>query len=173
MRCNRGYTLVELMVAVGLFAIVMMLSSGAYLMMIGVNRQAQGMATGINDLSFALETMTRTIRTGGEYCGSSVPPCFNNSFSFKDIHGSVVTYSLVGTSIKQTVAGVQSALTDPSVTITSLQFNKSGVSPYSSTHDTKQASVMIVVSGTVSSSANKTPQAFTVETLATMRAVDL
>lgn len=171
MKYNRGYTLVELMVAVGLFAIVMALSSGAYLMMIGVNREAQGIATGINDLSFALETMTRTIRTGGEYC--SAGPCFESTFSFRDIHGSVVTYSLDSSTITQTVAGVPSALTDSSVTVTSLRFISSGTSSYSATQDIKQASVIIVVSGTVASSANKTLQAFTVETLATMRAIDL
>ena len=66
-RLVSGYTLVELIVAVGLFALVMLLAAGAYLMMIGVNRQAQGIATGIDNLSFALETMTRSIRTGTNY----------------------------------------------------------------------------------------------------------
>ena len=39
---SRGYTLIELMIAVGLFALIMMLAAGAYLMMIGISRQAQG-----------------------------------------------------------------------------------------------------------------------------------
>ena len=62
MKRARGYTLIELMVAVGLFAIVMMLASGAYLVMIGVSRQTQGIATGVDNLAFALETMTRITR---------------------------------------------------------------------------------------------------------------
>jgi prepilin-type N-terminal cleavage/methylation domain-containing protein len=60
----RGYSLVELMVAVSLFAIIMMLSAGSYLVMINVSRQAQGLIVGMNNLSFALDTMSRTIRTG-------------------------------------------------------------------------------------------------------------
>ncbi|HVM58918.1 MAG TPA: prepilin-type N-terminal cleavage/methylation domain-containing protein, partial [Candidatus Paceibacterota bacterium] len=62
-----GYTLVELIVAMGLFAIIMTLSTGAYLIMISVNRHAQAISTGIDNLSFALEDMTRTIRTGTVY----------------------------------------------------------------------------------------------------------
>ncbi|MDE1945523.1 MAG: prepilin-type N-terminal cleavage/methylation domain-containing protein, partial [Patescibacteria group bacterium] len=61
---SRGYTLIELIVAIGLFAVVMTLASGAYLIMIGVNRETEGLATGIDNLSFVLESMTTAMRTG-------------------------------------------------------------------------------------------------------------
>ena len=93
----------------------MLLTSGAYLVMIGVNRQAQGITTGINNLSFALEVMARTIRTGTQYtCPSSTNECVVNSFSFTDADGVTVSYSLAGSAIQQNIGGTGLIdLTDP------------------------------------------------------------
>ena len=41
----RGFTLIEMIVAVGLFAMVAMIASGAYLIMISANREAQAITT--------------------------------------------------------------------------------------------------------------------------------
>ena len=179
MKHTRGYTLVELMVAVGLFAVVMLLTSGAYLMMIALNRQAQGIATGIDDLSFATELMARNIRNGFNYsCGATLHlgdcPNGGSSFTFKDEKRQTVTYSLVASdhSIQETVNGVTSPLTDSSISITSLKFYVFGTRA-ASAGDVSQARVTLVISGTVSSSADKTPQTFTVETSATMRLLDI
>lgn len=168
-----GYTLIELIVAVGLFSLIMALSSGAYLMMIGLNRQAQGVATGINDLSFALETMTRDIRTGSSYgCVTVATDCESggSSFVFTNNNGVPVAYSLSDSSLRRTVDGVPTALTNPDVSIEKLTFYVSGSSPAPA--DYRQSRVTIVVTGTVSSGAGKT-QSFTVETGATMRGSDI
>lgn len=167
-----GYTLVELIVAVGLFSFVMTLSSGAYLMMIGLNRQAQGVAIGIDDLSFALETMTRDIRTGSAYdCGGLGDcPSGASSFSFLNRNGVPVTYSLSGESLVKTINSTQNTLTDPSVSITSLMFYASGTAPAPA--DYQQSRVVIIVSGTVSTGPEK-EEPFTVETAATMRGTDI
>ena len=170
-----GYTLVELIIAIGLFSIIMTLSSGAYLMMIGLNRQAQGIATGINDLSFAIETMTRDIRTGSLYsCGIGLGlgdcPLGSSSFSFKNKDSLTVSYGLSGSSLQKTINATQEVLTDSSVTISSFTVYVSGTSPAPS--DYQQPRVTIVISGTVSSGAGKT-QSFTVQTGATMRGTDI
>ncbi len=176
----RGFTLIELMVAVGLFALVMTLAAGAYLMMINANRQAQALATGINNLSFGLETMTRDIRTGTDYCGgSSCPP---GTFTFTNVNGQTVTYELVenGTTcngapagyLARVTSGVTTPLTDPSVMISSLTFTTFGTAPYSVGNDTTQARVTMVVNGCVNAGPGKT-QNFTIETGATMRGTDL
>lgn len=174
MRKRGGYTLVELIVAVGLFSLIMLLASGAYLMMIALNRQTQSISTGINNLSFAFDTMTRSMRTGSEYSCGGLGDCVSggSSFSFKNEGGAVVTYSLSGSSIQQTIGGVQSTLTDPSVTVTSLTFYAFGTRP-ASAGDRNQAHVTMVVSGTVPTGPGKPPQAFTVETGATMRGSDI
>lgn len=175
----RGYTLIELIVAVGLFALVMALAAGAYLLMININRQAQGISTGINNLSFALETMTRTIRTGTAYsCGliSGLGDCGSGgtSFTFSPAGGGApVTYTLDGSTIQKKVGVSSSALTDPSsVQITSLMFYVSGTATASS-GDYTQPHVTMVISGTVSAGPGKPTQSFIIETGATMRGSDL
>lgn len=166
MKNNRGFTLIEIVVSVGLFALIMMLASGAYFVMIHINRQAQSITTGINNLSFALETMTRTIRTGTNYSCEGQGDCPNggDSFSVTNSSGVTTTYTLSNGVITQNTI----ALTDPSVTVSSLTFYAFGTGP----GDDEQPRVTIVVSGTISSGPNKT-ESFTVETAATMRGTDL
>ena len=175
---SRGYTLIELVVAVGLFALVMTLATGAYILMIDLNRQAQATATGINSLSFALESMTRSIRTGAAYnCGAFGGDCPSggSEFSFRDASGTGITYSYGHQADGSTGAIVKNGsiiLTDPSVAVSDLRFYVSGTGSASS-GDVVQPHVTIVISGTVSSGPRKTPQSFTVETGATMRGIDL
>ena len=174
MNRSRGYTLVELIVAIGLFALIMLLASGAYLMMIALTRQAQGVATGLDNLSFALETMTRSIRTGTAYsCGASLGAgdCSGggNSFTFKNKDNATITYSLSSPSIVQTTSGIARTLTDPSVSISALTFYVTGTA----SSDSQQPRVMMVISGTVSSGSSKPSQSFIVETGATMRGTDI
>lgn len=175
MKDHKGFTLVELIVAVGLFSLIMLLASGAYLMMISLNRQAQNISTGIDNLSFALETMTRSIRSGTDYsCGALGGDCNGGtSFSFTNAQGMTVTYSLSGTSLRQVAGSAQGRLTDSSVVITSLKFYAYGTKPASQNNDVEQARVHIVMSGTVTTGENKAPQSFSIETGATMRGSDL
>ena len=186
MNHSRGYTLIELIVAVGLFAIVMTIASGAYLIMINANRQAQGITTGINNLSYALESMTRNIRTGTTYsCGGSDGTSdgpSSSKFAFNDINNpsNRILYNLSGGTIWQTTnaasGGTPVALTDPSVNIPAngLMFYCSGTAPYNNgAGDSLQAHVTIVVSGTVNVGPGKPPAQFNIETGATMRGTDL
>ncbi|MCX6786307.1 MAG: prepilin-type N-terminal cleavage/methylation domain-containing protein [Candidatus Kaiserbacteria bacterium] len=164
-----GYTLIELMVAVGLFALIMTLVSGAYIMMIGITRQAQGMATGIDNLSFALETMTRTIRTGTDYNdGLNCSGC--TSFSVVNASGATINYKRsVDSNGNGSITQNDVVLTDPVVNVTSLTFIVSGA-PSS---DISQPYVTIIISGTVSYGPKNKIQPFVVETSATMRGTDL
>lgn len=165
-----GYTLIELIIAVGLFALVMTLASGAYLLMISISRQTQGVSTGIDNLSFAAETMTRTIRTGTNYsCGGGGGDCSGggSSFSVRNPSGDIVTYTLSGGSITQN----GSRLTDPSVTVTSLMFYVEGTPPAPA--DYKQPHATIIISGEISPGPSKPPESFTLQTGATMRGTDL
>lgn len=175
---TKGFTLIELIVSLALFSVVMLLSSGAYLLMINLNRQAQALAFGVNNLSFALETMTRSIRTGTDY-GCKNPRSEANcadtsesSFNFTDIDGNQIVYKLVNKAINKEVPvgdGSVGPITDTSlVKVTALDFYIQGVS----NNDFKQPYVTIVAKGTVSTSPGKT-QAFNVETSATMRGPDI
>jgi prepilin-type N-terminal cleavage/methylation domain-containing protein len=62
-----GFTLIEMIVSLALFSIVITISIGALLVLIGTNEQLQGEQSVMTNLSFALDSMTREIRTGTEY----------------------------------------------------------------------------------------------------------
>lgn len=166
-KARGGYTLVELIVAVGLFASIMTLASGAYLIMLSVARQTQSIATGIDNLSFVLESMTRTIRTGTHYS-----PLGSDSFSFVDQNGQPHTYSLGSQAGASGSVGAilldGAVLTAPTVNVTALTFYTSGTV----VGDTDQPHVTITVTGAVTSGPGKT-EPFNVETGATMRGSDI
>jgi prepilin-type N-terminal cleavage/methylation domain-containing protein len=69
-----GFTLIEMLVAVGLFSIVMLVAVSAILSIIGNNRKAQGINNVVNNLNFAIESMVRDMKTGYLYkCTGSFP----------------------------------------------------------------------------------------------------
>lgn len=69
---QRGFTLIEVLVAVALFTIVVTVSVGALLVILDSNRKAQNISNTINNAFFSFETITRLMRTGVNYhCGSS------------------------------------------------------------------------------------------------------
>lgn len=71
-RTQHGFTLIEMIVSLGVFSIVATIAVGALLVLIGTNRQLQGEQSIMTNLSFALDSMTREIRTGTHYyCDSA------------------------------------------------------------------------------------------------------
>lgn len=72
----RGFTLIEMMVAVTIFSMVMLVSAGSILSIVDANRKAQSIKSIVNNLNFTMETMSRNIRVGTNYkcvTGSIVP----------------------------------------------------------------------------------------------------
>lgn len=68
----QGFTLIEMIVSLGVFSVVALASVGALLMLIGANQRLQGEQSVMTNLSFALDSMTREIRTGTHYfCDSA------------------------------------------------------------------------------------------------------
>lgn len=73
---KKGFTLIEVMVAVSIFTVVMVVALGAILSIVNANRKAQSLHTVINNVNLAVETMTRDLRTGYNYeCGSAEAEC--------------------------------------------------------------------------------------------------
>ncbi len=179
---HSGFSLVELMVATGLFATVMALATGAYLLMINVSRETQAVATGINNLSYALEYMSRNIMTGRAY---QACPDGDISFAFTNATGQRARYSLVAGAIHETLDTDRDgtladetsvAITEPLVTIDALSFTCTGTYPRTSasggTTDAIQANVRLGITGRVSAGPEKERTLY-VQTLVTMRAPDL
>jgi prepilin-type N-terminal cleavage/methylation domain-containing protein len=92
---TRGFTLIEMMVSVALFAIVVMISMTAILSVVDSNKRAQAMKSVMNNLNFALETMTRSLKTGTDmtFLECTVDVCKGIRIN-DQILGGAVTYSL-------------------------------------------------------------------------------
>lgn len=73
---NRGgFTLVELMVSLAVFSIVMTVSVGTLLVLVDMNAKAQALYSASTNLSFALDSLAREVRTGYHYyCVVDNPP---------------------------------------------------------------------------------------------------
>ncbi len=69
---QRGFSLIELMVALSIFSIVMTVSIGTLIVLIDANGKAQAVTSAMTNLSFAIDSMTRNLRTGRDfYCTSA------------------------------------------------------------------------------------------------------
>lgn len=62
-----GFTLVEMMVAIAVFSIVMVVAMSALLNVIDANNKARSIKTAINNISFALEGISKDMRMGTDY----------------------------------------------------------------------------------------------------------
>ena len=187
---QRGFTLIEMIVAVALFAVVMLVSVGALLSLVGANRKAQALQSVMNNLNIALDGMVRSVRMGSEYhCGTGVitvpqncegetrlafkPFCAENCddldrwvYAF-DADGS---YCGVGRLCKSENAGANYyAITAPEVTIESMKFYVIGTTR----GDTVQPKVVIEVKGTAGAKTVKTTTSFSIQATAVQRILDL
>ncbi len=69
--CNRkGYTVVELMVSVAIFALAMTLATGAFVKSLRTERAVNELASLNSNASLVLEAIAREIRTGYDFTGS-------------------------------------------------------------------------------------------------------
>lgn len=180
---TQGFTLIELMVSVTIFIIVMTISLGALLSISTAERKAEAVKTLMNNLNFALESMTRTIRTGYDYdCGGTGDCAGGTTFSFVSASGQSLVYCLGSENICNTTCqstdscsilrstdggAVYYALTDPEVKIADLQFYLQGSTP----GDGQQPRLLMTVSGRMDTN-DKVPTEFKVQTSVTQRLYD-
>ena len=164
---QRGYTLLELIVSLGLFSIVMLVVMGAYVALISLDRQSRAQNQLAASLSFAVESMARNLRTGTQYdCNSGGSPfnCTGNpgaeKISFLDSQNQVITYIKKNDgSIGQCIGSGSCldanavSLTDRRITISSLQFFVRGVGT-TGTDAERQPNVTLVIKGTMTTDAS-------------------
>jgi|GEM_PF-1536501 prepilin-type N-terminal cleavage/methylation domain-containing protein len=71
---KKGFTLVEIMVAISIFAIIALIVVQAFITADRVNKKAQAMKTVIDNLHFALNSISFNLQQGGTYhCLMSLP----------------------------------------------------------------------------------------------------
>jgi prepilin-type N-terminal cleavage/methylation domain-containing protein len=177
-----GFTLVEMIVAVGLFAIVMVVCITALLSLVDANRKAQGLQSIMNNLNIAVDGMVRSVREGSNYrCGAqnpSNPDCAGSPGTilyFKphctgscsdwiyDFHDGRLWRSTNGL-----ISG-ELAVTAPEVTITSVNFYVIGATA----GDTTQPKVMMVIKGSAGGTKATTRTTFHIQATAVQRVLDI
>lgn len=185
---KKGFSLIEIMVAVSLFAVVMTISVGSLLSLIEANRKAQALNSVINNLNFALENMSRNIRVGSTYycsTSTSVPAnldttkdCSNGGvlFAFEGNKGDPkdstdqIVYRFIGSRIEKSVDSGATfiAVTASEVTINEMKFYTVG----STRGDSSQPRVVMTIQGTAGISS-KSKTNFNLQTTVSQRILDL
>lgn len=139
-----GFSLIELIVAVGIFSITATFAMGTLLTLTNAQRKAAALQSAFDNVRFAIEAMAKDMRTGTTYqCVGTGYPCAG--FSYINSNGDAIVYDLSGNQLrKQINSGTPQAVTDKSVYINQLSFYLNG----SATNDAVQPTVTVVVSGT-------------------------
>ncbi len=82
---THGFSLIEVLVALSIFAIVVTMAVGSLLVLIDANSKSQNTQQSINNVSFAVDAMVRDIRTGYfYYCGNNLPDSSGSMFTSSD-----------------------------------------------------------------------------------------
>lgn len=192
-----GYTLVELIVAIGLFVIVALISSSAFLGVVSSNRQALATRTAMDNLDSAVESMSRAVQTGFSYrCESTgaltgpinVPQDCPNGGGYLAFEGQKgnplastdqVIYRLGPAGSYCTASQICAsfdggttyfALTSPELSIQGLAFRVYGAPKDDGVGGAKQPRIVIVIIGSAGSGA--TQAAFDVQTTISQRLPD-
>ena len=79
---SSGFTLIEIIVSLAIFTIVAVVAVGAFLKIVDANKKSQSLKTAINNINFALESMTREMRVGSLY------KCINSESDVSNIYSS-------------------------------------------------------------------------------------
>lgn len=182
---DKGFTLVEMLIAVTLFILVAFISIGAILSIFDANNKARSSKTIVDNLNFSIEDMVRTIRFGSNYhCGntgslSNPYNCSNGDTSiavtFYDknlARNVIITYKWDGTTktIMRSYDGVEDdeGITSPETIIEYLRFYVFGAE----NTDSIQPYVVAVVKG-YSGNKPATQTNFFIETMMSQRTLDL
>ena len=195
---QKGFTLVEMIVAVGLFAIVMLICVGALLALVGANQKVQALQSVMNNLNVSLDGMVRGIRMGSIFhCDTVGLVDSNNPLTTKDCTGGSAVfafepygnsatdqpwiYSYDATSkqlFRSTNGGALEAVTAPEVTIDSLTFYVVGSTRGCDTGSGVtcapiQPKVVIVIKGTAPVANSRARSSFHIQATAVQRLLDL
>ena len=193
----RGFTIVEMMVSLALFTIVMTIAAGAFLSLIGGSGQLQSEQTIMTSLNFAMDSMTREIRTGTRYyCGDDLNPAIDDAtlsltrncprgadgISFVESGSSLsdgstggrISYYInneAGQNQLMRQVGTESVkMLSSDVILKDLQFFVSGAGSLLDSNDTKQPTVTVIIEA---QDPNDTTKVYTLETTVTQRELDI
>lgn len=117
---RKGFTIIELMVAVALFVVVVGIASATFVQSLRTQRQVVALMVANDNASLILEQMAREIRFGRAFSASS------DRLTFTNFRGDPVIYELEEGTIKRTVGGTSRPLTATNVKVHYLNFDPQG-----------------------------------------------
>lgn len=186
---QKGFTLVELMVSLSLFAIVMVVAIGSMLSIVDGNRKTQSLQVAMNNLNYSLENMNRYIQTGANYSSAGGSTCtagslngsdkltfkkqFKGDVAYKDVIYERNLHTNGNGGISISIDGsVDEFITAPEIDITDLCFAVVGSGfPGETTEDDLQPAVIISIRGTAESK-EKLKSKFQIHSSAVQRDVE-
>lgn len=195
----RGFSLIELMVSLTIFSILMVVSVGTLLTLIDANAKAQALSSATTNLSFAIDSITREIRTGHYYfCrkvatdgsgvdtlpdnatgpGTDCPDSTDANFIafIRDRDNFKIGYRLQGKAIEQKIldSGSWERLTSDDVEIETFSIVTKDLEKYDETNtDVGQPVVTLHIKGKVKDNNGlETGTEFNIQTLIVQRRLD-
>ena len=185
---NKGFSLIEILVATAIFSVVMTISIGAVVSINDSNKKAQITRTVMDNLNFAMENIARNLRVGRTFhCDVNVlvPPKDSprncslgaSSIFFEGYKGDLnngndqIAYRLNETThqVERSLdSGVSYlSITSTELSIDTLKFYVTGAEP----GDQKQPRVVIVISGSAIFK-NGIKSSFNIQTTVSQRKLD-
>ena len=115
---NKGFTIIELIVAMSLFIILMTISVGGFISALRNQRSVNNLMAVNNNAGLVLEQMVREIRTGYRFCAADICNGVEDPLIFINHREEIVIYELVGNVVKRN----GEALTASNVLVETLGF---------------------------------------------------
>lgn len=181
----RGFTLVETIVATGLFSVVMIVATTALLSLFSANRKAQAVQSVMTNLNVAVDGMARAVRMGTKYrCGGSAPAdpncasggtvLFFEAFggnSASNLDDWMYQYDSVGKRILRSKENGANPIpvTSSEITVDSFTVYVVGASE----GDVYQPKVVMVIKGTVNANSPRARTTFSLQATAVQRSIDI
>lgn len=182
---NNGFTLVELMVATSIFIVILIVIIGSLITSSDSSKKSQALRFAMDNVNFAMESMSRSIRTGTNYyCDEEIPSIIPGSrdcpsgdifIAFKPQNSdSYVAYGRVSREDEDNTYTLQRCddngnctdMVSSEVNVEVLKFFVKG----SYLDDEIQPSVYILMKGTIN--IKGTPNSFSIQTMASSRTLE-
>ena len=162
-----GFTIVEMLVALSIFSVVVTSGVATLVAVSDANRRSHTLRAAVDNVSFAMENIARSMRVGIDYSTVTPPGVFDTAVSFINQAGQEITYRQNGTVIERRVGSAGSFLpiTSENVVINSFQVMVAG----SGAND-GQPHAIIIVDG--EASFKDQVKKFRLQTTVTQRALD-
>ena len=184
----RGFTLIEMLVAVSLFALIAVINAGTFVTLIKVQERVRAFANLQDNVRFSLSSMGREMMVGSGYrCISAalapplpdIPPppsgtindaCNDQGFMYTNSAGQKVAYRLRNSTMEKWAEGTSAyaLFTDPRIVISSLRFYVNGMAPNNST----QPKVVIILQASVPDPRTGQSILMNLETAVSQRKID-